>query len=73
MFKKKKKKACVLKNKIITKIEELKENREKGLKQLDILKKKEKDLTYNILKINGALVTLSDLIKDKDSTKENKE
>ncbi len=72
MFKKKKKKICILKNKIITKIEELKENREKGLKQLDILKKKEKDLTYNILKINGALVTLTELIAENKEEKHKK-
>ena len=69
MFKKKGKKKCHLKDKINAKIADLTENRKKGLEQLEILKKKSSDLTTNILKINGALIVLTDLIKEIEEKK----
>lgn len=69
MFKKKSKKKCHLKDKIIAKIADLTENRKKGLEQLEIMKKKQGELTRNILKINGALVTLQELIKEIEEEK----
>ena len=67
MFKKKnKKKECALKIKINAKIADLTENRKKGLEQLEILKKKSSDLTTNILKINGALIVLTELLKNNE-------
>jgi len=66
MFKKKGKKNCHLKEKITAKIVDLTENRKKGLEQLEILKKKSSDLTTNILKINGALIVLTELLKNNE-------
>jgi len=69
MFKKKGKKKCHLKDKINAKIADLTENRKKGLEQLEIYKKKERELFNNILKINGALITLTELIKETEEKK----
>jgi len=70
MFKKKnKKKECALKIKINAKIADLTENRKKGLEQLEIYKKKERELFNNILKINGALITLAELLKETEEKK----
>lgn len=68
MFKKNKKK-CHLKDKITAKIADLTENRKKGLEQLEILKKKERDLFNNILKINGGLIVLTELLKETEEKK----
>jgi len=69
MFKKKGKKKCHLKDKINAKIADLTENRKKGLINLESLNKKVKEQTYNILKINGALIVLTDLIKEIEEKK----